>query len=98
MIEMEARGVPMDAQPEVDGASLTSVRDRLCAEFPFVPADHVDSLLTEFFGRTRGARVQTFRVLLADRDARAALRSYSSLSSAVVTSARSESLEDARAD
>ena len=78
MLEMGQRSEVVDAL-ELQGAALVSVRARLRDDFPFVPADYVDSLLSEFLGRTRDARVQTFRVLLADRDARAALRSYTSL-------------------
>jgi hypothetical protein len=76
MIEMGQGRAPVDAPIDAHGGALAGVRARLRDDFPSVPEEDVDSLLTEFFGRTRGARVQTFRVLLADRDARAALRSY----------------------
>jgi hypothetical protein len=99
MIEMGQRsvsnGAPVEDAPG-GGAALASVRARLRDDFPLVPPEHIDALLTEFFGRTRGARVQTFRVLLADRDARAALRSYSSPPPGNDAGASSEDLEGAR--
>jgi hypothetical protein len=49
------------------------LRDRLTAEFPDVAPERIGALIDQAYARTRGARVQLFRVLLAEREVRAAL-------------------------
>jgi hypothetical protein len=49
------------------------LRDRLTAEYPNVPPERIGALIDQAYARTRGARVQLFRVLLAEREVRAAL-------------------------
>ncbi len=68
------------APPTTDRESAVLVharavlRERLVSEFPSVPPARVDTLLDEAYRRTDAARIQSYRVLLAERDARAALR------------------------
>jgi hypothetical protein len=53
--------------------SLSMVAQRLHAEHPAVSVDTISGLLLLAYHRTEGARVQTFRTLLAERDTRAEL-------------------------
>jgi hypothetical protein len=53
--------------------ALAVVTQRLAVDFP-ARAEQVGDLVAQAYARTRGARVQAFRVLLAERDARAELR------------------------
>ena len=55
------------------GRALAIVTERLAADFPG-RTDEVGAVVAEAYARTMGARVQSFRVLLAERDARAVLR------------------------
>jgi hypothetical protein len=65
--------VTSGAQATIDhGHGLALVTERLAAEFATRP-EQVGSVVAEAYARTRDARVQSFRVLLAERDARAAL-------------------------
>jgi hypothetical protein len=50
------------------------LRDRLSAEFPAVSPATLGELVDEAYARTSGARIQAFRVVLAERDVRARLR------------------------
>lgn len=50
------------------------LRDRLTADFPMIPSARVGELIDEAYARTAAARIQAFRVLLAERDVRAMLR------------------------
>jgi len=61
-----------DLAAEHDRA-LALVTQRLAGDFP-TRAEQVGFLVAEAYARTRDARVQTFRVLLAERAARAELR------------------------
>lgn len=74
--------LPYDAAPpsalERESAAQMQARgvltERLVAEFPSIPRPRVGALIDEAYRRTGDARIQAFRVLLAERDARAALR------------------------
>lgn len=63
--------------PDPETAALVHaravLREQLVAEFPSVPSARVDALLDDAYGRTDAARIQSYRALLAERDARAAL-------------------------
>jgi hypothetical protein len=50
-----------------------AVTERLIANFPSVAPDRIGTLVAEAYARTGGARIQAFRVLLAERDVRAEL-------------------------
>ena len=50
------------------------LRDRLIAEFPSVAPERIGALVDAAYIRTSSARVQAFRVLLAERDVRETLR------------------------
>ena len=58
--------------PNAHAHALALVTERLAAEFATRP-EQVGPVVAEAYARTRDARVQSFRVLLAERDARAAL-------------------------
>ena len=53
--------------------ALAVVAERLAGEFPGRDAE-VGAIVAQAFARTVDARVQSFRVLLAERDARTELR------------------------
>lgn len=57
-----------------DDRGLAAAHDRLRVSFPDTSPAVVAELLFEAYARTAGARVQTYRVLLAERSARSALR------------------------
>jgi len=65
----------IEAVPEAadHGHALAVVAERLALDFATGP-DAAGAVVAEAYARTEGARVQSFRVLLAERDARAALR------------------------
>jgi hypothetical protein len=71
--------VRQGTQPRSPGPSLSShargvLRDRLISDFPSVAPRRIGALVDEAYARTSGARVQAFRVVLAEREVRAALR------------------------
>jgi hypothetical protein len=55
--------------------TLADVQERLHREFPTVDADRIAELLAGCYRRTAGATVEHFRTVLAEREARARLRS-----------------------
>jgi hypothetical protein len=58
----------------VSGPSLEAVSERLQTDYPSVEREQIVTLLGEAFAQTNSARVQSFRMLLAERNVRAALR------------------------
>ena len=50
------------------------LRDRLITEFPSVAPERIGALVDAAYARTTSARIQAFRILLAERDVRAPLR------------------------
>ncbi len=55
-------------------AGLVAVTARLVAEFPAVAPEVIDRLLEASLGRTDGARVQRYRLVLAERTVRSTLK------------------------
>jgi hypothetical protein len=58
-----------------EARALVDVRERLMREFPTADSDRIAELLAGCYRRTTGATVQHFRVVLAERETRARLRS-----------------------
>ena len=50
------------------------LKDRLIARFPSVAPELIEALVAEAYAWTNGARIEAFRVVLAERDVRAKLR------------------------
>ena len=58
-----------------EARALADIRERLEREFPAADSDRIADLLAGCYRRTTGATVQHFRVVLAERETRARLRS-----------------------
>jgi len=63
--------VPVDPD---DRDRLIDLRDRLVADHPGADPDRLEAVLAESLERTADARVRGYRLVLAERAARAALR------------------------
>jgi hypothetical protein len=68
---------PRQGEPSTDShdePALQAVSRRLAVEFPETTPPEIGALLRRAYLRTAGARVQNFRVLLAEREVRRLLR------------------------
>jgi hypothetical protein len=67
-------GYPAGTEDEqLHDSALREAGARLAAEFPGVPPDRIESLLELVLARTADATVGDFRVMIAERTARARL-------------------------
>lgn len=72
---------PTSASPDLmrNGADATTtalghIARAISSDFPWASADHVGEVLRSSYERTRDAKVQNYRLVLAERGARAQLR------------------------
>jgi hypothetical protein len=70
--------------------ALGDVQERLQREFPTTDADRIAELLAGCYRRTAGATAEQFRAVLAEREARARLRSEAMDVRSVVAAERRE--------
>jgi hypothetical protein len=73
---MSISELPTSSDTERSASQLHArgvLRERLIAEYPSVPPARIGALVDDAYLRTSGARVQVFRVILAEREVRAAL-------------------------
>lgn len=68
------RSARRNGDDRASGPPLDAITERLQFDYPSVPPERIVMLLGEAFAQTQSARVQSFRMLLAERDVRAALR------------------------
>jgi len=54
--------------------ALGHIRRAISSDYPWATLDHIGEVLRSGYDRTRDAKVQNYRLLLAEREARAQLR------------------------
>lgn len=69
------------ARPVDGGSDLAAAHARLVVDHPDIDPAHAAALLHEAYAATADAKVQTYRILLAERSARARLRPHRAITS-----------------
>ncbi len=55
-------------------SALRQIQRAVAGDYPWASADHIDRVLRAHYARTRDAKVQNYRLLLAERETRVQLR------------------------
>lgn len=63
-----------DQEAEAEAKALRAIAAQISAAYPWASHDHLTALLRANYAATANARVQNYRLVLAERDTRALLR------------------------
>jgi hypothetical protein len=69
-----SRGDGSRVAGDAEEKALRTIIDQVAAAYPWATRDHVAALLRSNYAATANARVQNYRLVLAERDTRARLR------------------------
>lgn len=64
----------MAAAPDAEERALRDIAHQLSLAYPGASYEHIEAILRANYAASRDAKVQTYRLLLAERDTRVRLR------------------------